>query len=95
MTWVAVGDKLALDFEEIDKYKEVCRGVFDNEIAVMPRKQNVSRYNLHIKVVARENQVKLFHKAFCKWYLKVPRGQCTSNDLPMGRENARQRRATY
>jgi len=26
---------------------------------------------LHIKVTARENQVELFHQAFCKWYLKV------------------------
>jgi len=31
----------------------------------------VNCYDLQIKVVTRENQVKLFHQTFCKWYLKV------------------------
>jgi len=77
MMWAAVGDELAPDCEEIDKYKEVHRGVFDNEIDVTPRKEHVNRYNLHITVETRENQVKLFHKAFCKWYLKMHKPQFT------------------
>jgi len=45
--------------------------VFDDEFDVHPRQEYVNHYNLQIKVTAGENQVKLFHQAFCKWYLKV------------------------
>jgi len=43
----------------------------NNDIDVALVKDYVTRYNLCIKVAAGENQVKLFHQAFCKWYLKL------------------------
>jgi len=38
----------------------------------------VIRYDLCIKVTAGKNQVKLFHQAFCKWYLKVKEADQTA-----------------
>jgi len=43
----------------------------DLDIDVAPVKNYVTRYDLQIKVEAGENQVKLFHQAFCKWFLKL------------------------
>jgi len=41
------------------------------DIDVAPIKTYMTRYDLHIKVVAGKNQVELFHQAFCKWFLKL------------------------
>jgi len=41
------------------------------EINVAPVKDFVTQYDLRIKVAAGENQIELFHQAFCKWYLKL------------------------
>jgi len=49
----------------------VYRPGLDLKIEVVPVKNYVTRYNLCIKVDAGENQVELFHQAFCKWFLKV------------------------
>jgi len=38
---------------------------------VAPVRNYVTRYDLRLKVAAGENQVELFHQAFCKWYLKL------------------------
>jgi len=51
------------------KYKK--RNEPDYEIKVEPLWLYVSCYDLHMKLAAGENQVELFHQAFCKWYLKV------------------------
>jgi len=62
----AVGDEFALDCKDIDLFKEVHQGIFDNKFDILPRKEYVNHYDLHIKVEAGENQVELFHQAFCK-----------------------------
>jgi len=38
---------------------------------VAPTRDFVTCYDLQIKVAASENQVELFHQAFCKWYLNL------------------------
>jgi len=43
----------------------------DLDINVAPIKIYMTRYNLRIKAAAGENQVELFHQAFCKWFLKL------------------------
>jgi len=43
----------------------------DLDIKVVPINNYVTRYDLRIKVAAGENQVELFHQAFCKGFLKV------------------------
>jgi len=64
-----------------------------NSMSHKKRKEYVNCNDLHIKVKAGENQVKLFHQAFCK-----PEGltsRHTSNNIPLGRENQRRRRTAY
>jgi len=57
----AIGDKIAPELENIDQYKEVRHGIFDDEIDVLPIWKYVTCYDLRIKVGAGENQVELFH----------------------------------
>jgi len=67
----AIGDKnppLILDFHA---HIQVLRPGPDLDIDVAPIKTYVTRYDLRIKVEAGENQVQLFHTAFCKWFLKL------------------------
>ncbi len=52
-------------------YVQVHRPTPDNDINVAPVRDYVTPYDLRIKVAAGENQVELFHQAFCKWYLKL------------------------
>jgi len=67
----AIGDELAPEVENIKQFQEVRCGTFDNEIDVHPIRKYMTQYDLCNKVEAGKNQVELFHKAFCKWYLKV------------------------
>jgi len=54
-----------------EKVQVLCPGP-DLDINITPAKEYVTRFNLlHIKVAMGESQVKLFHQAFCKWYLKL------------------------
>jgi len=69
----AIGNEAVPELEGLDQYKEVHRGVFDDEIDILPIRKYMTCYcyNLRIKVRAGENQLELFHQAFCKWYLKI------------------------
>jgi len=67
----AIGDKNPLSIPDFHAHILVlCPGP-DLDIDVAPIKTYVTRYDLRIKVKAGENQVELFHKAFCKWFLKL------------------------
>jgi len=79
---VAVGDESAPDWEDLDMHKEVKHGVFKDKFEVTPRWENVNCYDILIKVKARENQVKLFHQAFCKWYMKVQEAYAQATIYP-------------
>jgi len=68
---VAMGDEAHPDIPNLDEYRYTPRDKPDYEIEVEPMREQVIRYDLCIKVTAGENQVELFHQAFCKWYLKV------------------------
>jgi len=68
---VAMGDKEHPDIPNLVDYRYTPCTALDHEIKVDPLCKHVIRYNLCIKVAAGENQVELFHQAFCKWYLKV------------------------
>jgi len=67
----AMGNAAHPDNPNLDEYRYTPRDKPDYEIKVEPTREHMIRYDLCIKVTARENQVELFHQAFCKWYLKV------------------------
>jgi len=69
--WAAMGDKVHPDIPNLADYKYTPQTAPDYEIKVEPPRDHVIRYDLCIKVAVGENQVELFHQAFCKWYLKV------------------------
>jgi len=69
--WAVMGDKAHPDISNLADYKYMPRAAPDYEIKVDPPHEHVIRYDLRIKVATGENQVELFHQAFCKWYLKV------------------------
>jgi len=67
----AIGDKNPLTILDFHAHIQVLRPGPNLDIDVAPIKTYVTRYNLRIKVKASENQVQLFHTAFCKWFLKL------------------------
>jgi len=67
----AMGNTAHPEIPNLADYKYKKRDEPDYEIEVEPPRVYVSCYDLRIKVAAGENQVELFHQAFCKWYLKV------------------------
>ncbi len=67
----AMGDMAHPEIPNLANYKYKQRDEPDYEIEVEPPRAYVYHYDLRIKVATRENQVELFHQAFCKWYLKV------------------------
>jgi len=56
----------------------------DLEIDVAPVKDYITRFDICIKVAVGENQVELFHQAFCKWDFEIKRGWSSSNHISMG-----------
>ncbi len=69
--WEAIGDDNHPTIQDLHAHIQVHRPTPGNDIDVAPVKDYVTRYDLRIKVVAGENQVELFHQAFCKWFLKL------------------------
>jgi len=69
--WEAIGDDGHPTIQDLHAHIQVHRPTPGNDIDVAPVKDYVTRYDLRIKVVAGENQVELFHQAFCKWFLKL------------------------
>jgi len=67
----SIGEKKPPEIPDIHTYILVLQPGPDMDINVAPIKTYVTRYDLHIKVEAGENQVELFHQAFCKWFLKL------------------------
>jgi len=67
----SIGETKPPVIPDFHAYIPVFRPGPDLDIDVALIKTYVTRYNLQIKVDARENQVKLFHQAFCKWFLKL------------------------
>jgi len=69
--WEAIGNQTHLMIQDLHMLIPVYHPAPNNDINIALVKDYITRYNLCIKVAAGENQVKLFHQAFCKWYLKV------------------------
>jgi len=67
----SIGEMKPPAIPDFHTYIPVLRPGPDLDIDVAPIKTYVTRYDLRIKVEAGENQVELFHQAFCKWFLKL------------------------
>jgi len=67
----AIGNQAHPTIQELHNLIQVHCPAPNNNIDIAPVKDYVTRYDLWIKVAAGENQVELFHQAFCKWYLKL------------------------
>jgi len=65
----AIGDNNPPPIPDFHTHIPVLRPGPDLDIDVAPIKTYVTRYDLRIKVKVGENQVELFHQAFCKWFL--------------------------
>ncbi len=67
----AIGEEDHHKIPLLHEYVQVYWLAPNKDIDVVPTRDFVTHYDLRIKVAAGENQVELFHQAFCKWYLKL------------------------